>query len=315
MNDEARGREAPSPLAMPQAGWRDILIRTIRRTNRDRIDILAASAAFWALLALFPAIAALIALSAFVLKPSAMRDQISELAAPLPDEAASLVNDRVAQVASQDTAAGTGAIIAIVFAVWTASAATKTLMEGLNTAYDEKESRNFLSFNIVAALLTFGLFVGFIVAITTIVVVPATLALQPGLGWAGAIVDWLRWPVMGAFALAGLSTLYRFGPSRTNARWRWISLGAVVATVIWIVASLAFSLYVRNFAAYNQFYGTLGGVAILMIWFWLTSYIVLLGAELNAEVEHQTRRDSTVGPVKPMGRRGAVKADTLGRTP
>ena len=315
MNKDSRGRDAPSPLAMPRAGWRDIVIRTIRRTNRDRIDILAASAAFWSLLALFPTIAALIALSAFVLEPTAMRDQISELSAPLPDEAASLVNDRAAEVASQEAAAGTGAAIAIIFAVWTASAATKTLMEGLNVAYDERERRNFLSFNLVAALLTFGLFIGFIVAITTIVVVPATLALQPGLGWIGAMVDWLRWPVMGAFALAGLSALYRFGPSRKNARWRWVSLGAVVATVIWIVASLAFSLYVRNFAAYNQFYGTLGGVAILMIWFWLTAYIVLLGAELNSEIEHQTRRDSTVGPFRPMGERGAVKADTLGRSP
>lgn len=315
MDDHSRGREALSPFAMPRAGWRDILVRTIRRTNRDRIDILAASAAFWAVLALFPAIAAIIALSAFVLEPGSMRDQISELTAPLPNEAASLVNDRAAQVAAEDSGAGTGALIAIVFAIWTASAATKTLIEGLNIAYDEQERRNFFSFNATAILLTLGLFVGFVVAITAIVVVPATLALQPGLSWIGVLVDWLRWPVMGLFAMAGLATLYRFGPSRRNAKWRWVSLGAVVATLIWVLASLAFSLYVRNFAAYNQFYGALGGVVIMMIWFWLTAFILLLGAELNSEIEHQTRRDSTIGSPKPMGRRGAVKADTLGPTP
>lgn len=314
MDDHSRGREALSPFAMPRAGWRDILVRTIRRTNRDRIDILAASAAFWAVLALFPAIAAIIALSAFVLEPGSMRDQISELTAPLPNEAASLVNDRAAQVAAENSGAGAGALIAIVFAIWTASAATKTLIEGLNIAYDEQERRNFFSFNATAMLLTLGLFVGFVVAITAIVVVPATLALQPGLSWIGVLVDWLRWPVMGLFAMAGLATLYRFGPSRRNAKWRWVSLGAMVATLIWILASLAFSLYVRNFAAYNQFYGALGGVVIMMIWFWLTAFILLLGAELNSEIEHQTRRDSTIGSPKPMGRRGAVKADTLGPT-
>jgi membrane protein len=315
MTEDARGREARSPLEMPRMGWRDILIRTVRRSNSDRIDILAASAAFWALLALFPTIAGILTMSAWVLEPGSMRDQISALSAPLPDEAAELVNDRAAEIASDDRAAGTGALIAIGFAIWTASAATKTLMEGLNAAYEERERRGFFTFNMVASALTLGTLVGFILSITAIVIVPATLALQPGLGWAGALVDWLRWPVMAVFAMLGLATLYRFGPSRRNARWRWVSIGAVVATVLWVLASLAFSLYVRHFAAYNQFYGALGGVAIMMIWFWLTAWIVLFGAELNSEIEHQTRRDSTVGPDRPMGERGAVKADTLGRIP
>jgi membrane protein len=184
-----------------------------------------------------------------------------------------------------------GALIAIGFALWTASAATKTLMDGLNTAHGEAERRGFLRFNIVALLLTFGMFAGFIVAVVTIVVVPATLALQPGLGWTASLVDWLRWPVMAVFAMAGLATLYRFGPSRRNARWRWVSLGAVVATGLWILVSLGFSLYVSEFAAYNRFYGTLGGIAVLMIWFWLSAWIVLAGAELNSEIERQRRHD------------------------
>jgi membrane protein len=143
----------------------------------------------------------------------------------------------------------------------------------------------------VALLLTFGIFVGFIVAVVTIVVVPATLALRPGLGWTASLVDWLRWPVMAVFAMGGLATLYRYGPSRRNARWRWVSLGAVVATVLWMIVSVGFSLYVSEFAAYNRFYGTLGGVAVLMIWFWMSAWIVLAGAELNSEIEQQRRKD------------------------
>jgi membrane protein len=310
-----RGREARSPLQMPRAGWRDILIRTARRVDRDRVDIVASGVAFWALLALFPTIAAVIMVSGVLLDPASMRDQISALTTPLPPEAAGLVNDRAAEVAARERAAGVGAVIAIGFAIWTSAAATKTLMAGLNAAYDERERRGIVRFNVSAILLTLGIFVGFILSVVAIVVIPATLALQPGLGWAGALVDWMRWPVMAGFAIVGLSTIYRFGPSRRQARWRWVSLGAIVATVLWVLVSLMFSGYVRNYAAYNQFYGTLGGVAVLMIWFWLTAFIVLIGAELNAEIEHQTRRDSTVGPPKPMGRRGAVKADTLGRIP
>jgi membrane protein len=303
---------APVP-AMTGAGWRKILVRTARRVGRDRVDVIASSAAFWALLALFPTIAAVLAMSAWVLEPGAMRDQISALSAPLPDEAAELLNDSATEVASRDRVAGFGAIVAISFAIWTAAAATKTLMEGLNSACGEKERRGFLRFNAVALLLTFGMFVGFILSVVTIVVVPAALAHQPGLGWTASLVDWLRWPVMAVFAMAGLATLYRYGPSRRNARWRWVSIGAVVATVLWILVSLAFSLYVSEFAAYNRFYGTLGGVAVLMIWFWLSASIVLVGAELNSEIEQQRRRDMSARHSALRARLRAMRASNARR--
>jgi uncharacterized BrkB/YihY/UPF0761 family membrane protein len=167
----------------------------------------------------------------------------------------------------------------------------------------------------VALLLTFGMFVGFIVSIVTIVVVPATLALQPGLGWTAALVDWLRWPVMAIFAMGGLATLYRYGPSRRNARWRWVSIGAVVATALWILVSLAFSLYVSEFAAYNRFYGTLGGVAVLMIWFWLSAWIVLAGAELNSEIEAQHRSDMSAKESRMRARLAAMRTGPRRRAP
>lgn len=291
MAEDEPGAMAEEPLAVPRAGLRGILAGTVRRLARNKVEIVAASTAFWALLALFPAIAAVIAMSGWVMEPGAMRDQLSELTAPLPEEAQEVLKDSAEEVASRDRAVGLGALIAIGFAVWTASAATRTLMDGLNTAYGEPERRGFLKFNLVALLLTFGIFVGFIVAVVTIVVVPATFALRPGLGWTASLVDWLRWPVMAVFAMGGLATLYRYGPSRRNARWRWVSLGAVVATVLWMLVSVAFSLYVSEFAAYNRFYGTLGGVAVLMIWFWMSAWIVLAGAELNSEIEQQRRKD------------------------
>ncbi len=313
MDDDAPGGSAPEQ-GLPGGGWRQILIGTARRVNRDRVEIVASSAAFWALLALFPAVAAVLAMSAWVLDPDAMRDQLSELTAPLPQEAEAVLNDSAAEVASRDSVAGIGAMVAIGFAIWTASAATKTLMEGLNSAYEVTERRGFIRFNAVALLLTFGMFVGFVVSVVGIVVIPATLAHQPGLHWAASLADWLRWPVMAIFAMGGLATLYRFGPSRGNARWRWVSFGAVVATILWILVSLGFSLYVSEFAAYNRFYGTLGGVAVLMIWFWLSAGIVLLGAELNSEIEAQRRQDmsakqsrlrSTIRSIRAAARRSS----------
>ena len=278
--------------AMPaRRGWRGTLAGTFRRLQRNRVDIVAASAAFWAFIALFPAMAAVVAMSGWVIDPATMQHEIEALTEPLPEAAETFLNDTAAEVAARTGTAGLGALIGIGFAVWTASAATRTLMEGLNTAHGEEERRGFFKFHVVALLLTFGLFLGFVISVAAIVVVPATLAIRPGLGWAGSLVDWVRWPMMAVFAMGGLATFYRFGPSRHNARWRWVSIGAVAATAMWILVSLGFSLYVSEFAAYNRLYGTLGGVAVLMIWFWLSAWIVLAGAELNSEIEARHRRD------------------------
>jgi membrane protein len=279
---------------VPRTGWRGIILGTARRIQRNKVDIVASSAAFWAFLALFPAIVAVLSMSVWVLDPDSMRAQLEQLTAPLPQEAEEVVNHSAQEAAASDTAAGIGTFVAIGFAIWTAAAATKTLMDGLNSAYGETERRGFIKFNAVALLLTFGLFAGFILSVVAIVVVPATLAHQPGLSWAAALVDWVRWPVMAILAIGGLATLYRFGPSRQNARWRWVSLGALAATILWIIVSLGFSLYVSEFAAYNKFYGTLGGVVVLMVWFWLSAWIALAGAELNSEIEAQHRRDLSV---------------------
>jgi membrane protein len=300
---------------LPQTGWRGLLIGTVRRIQRNKVDIVASSAAFWAFLALFPAIAAVLSMSVWVLDADSMRDQLSELTAPLPQEAEEVVNHSAEEAAASDKAAGISTFVAIGFAIWTAAAATKTLMDGLNSAYGETERRGFIRFNAVALLLTFGLFAGFILSVVAIVVVPATLAHQPGLSWATALVDWMRWPVMAILALGGLATLYRFGPSRMNARWRWVSLGALVATVLWIIVSLGFSLYVSEFAAYNRFYGTLGGVVVLMVWFWLSAWIALAGAELNSEIEAQHRRDMSAKSSRIRRRIAAIRSRASGTEP
>ena len=292
----------------PRTGWRGIILGTARRIQRNKVDIVASSAAFWAFLALFPAIARCCRCRSGCSIRTRCATSCRQLTAPLPQEAQEVVNHSAEEAAASDRAAGIGTFVAIGFAIWTAAAATKTLMDGLNSAYGETERRGFIKFNAVALLLTFGLFAGFILSVVAIVVVPATLAHQPGLSWAAALVDWVRWPVMAILAIGGLATLYRFGPSRQNARWRWVSLGALAATVLWIIVSLGFSLYVSEFAAYNKFYGTLGGVIVLMVWFWLSAWIALAGAELNSEIEAQHRRDMSVKRSRIRERIDAMRA-------
>jgi len=185
----------------------------------------------------------------------------------------------------------------------------------MNIAYEEDEKRGFLALNALALGLTLFLIVGLVIAVSAAVVAPAVAAAFEFVPWLEVVMKWAPWPILFVLVILGLSVIYRYGPSRTYARWRWISPGAVVATVLWLIGSAAFSIYAANFGSYNATYGALGGVIVLLTWLWLSAFAVLLGAELNSEIEHQTRRDSTVGEELPMGERGAVKADTLGREP
>jgi membrane protein len=188
----------------------------------------------------------------------------------------------------------------------------KAIIDALNVIYEQKEGRNVLKLNLVALVFTLAGFAAFLLAITAIVVLP--LILSPiGLGsMTETLTRIARWPVLLVALLIGLAVLYRYGPDRRAARWQWVSVGSVFAAVTWIAASFLFSWYLASFANYNATYGSLGAVVGLMIWLWISTILVLLGAELNAEIEHQTARDSTVGDEKPLGVRGAVMADTVG---
>ncbi len=316
VRDDGRGRRAERPRDIPKAGWRDIARRTWNELGDDHVSMIAAGVAFYILLALFPAIAAVISIWGLVADPAQIEQQIEAISGALPQQAASIIKDQARRLASSAGGAlSLGAIFGLLLTLYSASKGTKALIEGLNIIYDEEEERGFLRLNLVALGLTLGVLIVMIVALGLIAVVPAVLD-SLGLGsTAKTLIAWLRWPLLFVIALGILAVFYRYAPSRDEARWRWVSWGSAIATLLWIVGSIAFSLYVRNFGSYNETYGSLGAVIILLTWLWLTAFIVLLGAELNAEMEHQTARDTTAGRPQPMGRRGARMADTVGHRP
>ncbi|WP_082724797.1 YihY/virulence factor BrkB family protein [Paracoccus aminovorans] len=304
------GHGAETPTRIPLSGWKQILRRVRAQIVEDHVGVVAAGIAFYGLIAVFPAIAALVAISGLVLDPADLGSSMERIFTMLPPDAAGIIRDQLLKVTDSGTGTGLVAASGLAIALYGATRGVMTLIEGLNIAYDEEETRGYLRLYLTGFALTLGLVVGLILAIGLIVVLPlAAGLLRLGDGMQAAI-SWITWPILAGFAVLGLSVVYRFGPSRRAAKWRWLSLGAALAVCVWIAASLGFSLYVSNFASYTETYGTLAGVVVLLTWLWLSAYVILAGAELNAEIEQQTARDTTTGAPKPMGRRGAVKADT-----
>lgn len=310
----ARGREATGPTQIGTRGWMDILKRVSSEIGRDHIGLIAAGVAFYGLLAIFPGIAALMAIAGILFEPQTVVDQLSQLGSVLPQEAASIILGQAEDVAgSQDTSLQLTAIVSILLALWSASVGVSSLMEGINVAYDEKDARGFVRRTLVRVGLTLMLIVGFILIVGIAVALPVALDFIADLGQtASTLINLLRWVVIFGVVVALLAALYRWAPNRDDAQWKWTTPGALAATALWLVGSIAFSLYVRNFASYQETFGTLAGVVVLLMWLWLSAYIILLGAELDSEMEAQTRHDTTTGSAEPMGERGAVKADNLG---
>ena len=312
----ARGREAGRPKDIPAQGWKDILWRVKDQIKEDRLSIIAAGVAFYGLLAIFPGLIALVAIYGLAFDPQQVEQQAQALSGILPPQAADIILGQLHDLTTtSSTALGFGAIAGIVLALWSASAGMRTLMEALNVAYDEKESRGIIRYYGTALLLTLGAIFGLILAIALVVALPVVLKFL-GLGDA---MQWLVslavWPVLVLLMLLGLAIVYRYGPSRDQPRWRWVSWGAVIAMVLWVIGSALFSLYVTQFGNYNETYGSMGAVVILLMWFLLSAYAILIGAEFNAEAERQTEKDTTKGREEPMGRRHAHAADTLGESP
>ncbi|WP_410216609.1 YihY/virulence factor BrkB family protein [Paracoccus sp. (in: a-proteobacteria)] len=312
----ARGDDASAPTQIPGHGWKDILWRVKDEIAKDHISVVSAGVAFYALLSIFPAIAALISIAGLVLDPADIASQLEAVVAMLPEEAAGILQEQVAKVTGGDQA-GTGlvALFGIAIALYGAMKGVLTLMEGLNIAYDEEETRGTIKLYLTALLITLGLILGLIAGLGLVILLPSLAAFghfPPALETA---VDWLKWPLMAILTMLGLAVLYRFGPSRANPQWRWVSVGAIAATILWVLGTVAFSIYARNFGSYTETYGALGGVIILLTWMWLSAYVVLGGAELNAEIEQQTAHDTTTGAPLPMGQRQAVKADTPPSSP
>lgn len=308
-----RGRRAEKPGEIPRRGWFDIVWRVLRAAKRDRLTMLAAGVAFYALLALFPTIAAVISLWGLLFDPVEAGRQLYEISRFMPPDAANLI-DQQTQTVVESTESGNvmAVLVGLLVAMYIASKGVGVLVVGLNVVYGEKEQRNVFLRGAVLILLTFGLIGMTLISLGFIAIVPVlvdTLTVEPPFD---KVFKWLRWPALLVIMSFLIALLYRFAPYRRAAQWRWLSYGTLLATTLWLFGSGGLSLYVRYFSSFSELYGSLGAVVVLMMWFWLSAFVVLLGAEVNSEMERQTYRDTTVGEERPLGEREAFAADTLG---
>lgn len=313
---EERGREAAAPLDIPSRGWRDIFFRVWAALIRDHVSIIAAGVAFYGMLAVFPAITSLVSIYGLLADPADVQSQFASLKGIIPVEAWSLMNEQLKAVAAASKKGlGAGAALGVLVALWSGGAGLGALMTALNIAYREREKRSLLAFYATAVLFTFGILAVCLLSLGVTLVAPAVLGLFELGAISEALVKVTPWLVLALVVTFALGMLYRYGASRSAPKARWVSAGALLGTVLWILSSLLFSFYVSNFASYYQIYGSLGAVIILLMWFWISTFIVLLGAKLNAEMEHQTKEDTTEGKPVPMGQRGAFVADNVGDVP
>lgn len=310
--EQVPGEQAETPVGIPPRGWWQVTKRAFQESSADNVPMLAGGVAFFAFLAVFPALIAALTLYGLLADPAEVTRQVQSIASALPQSTQPLLTEQLTSVAQTSSGALTaGLVISLLAALWSASSGTGNLITAVNLAYDERESRGFVKLRATALGLTLGAIVFVLLTLTLVAVVPAVLD-NLGLGVVGRVVaQVVRWVLLVGVVVVGLAVVYRVAPNRASPRFRWVSVGALVATVLWIIGSVAFSLYVNFFGNYNKTYGALAGVIVLMLWLFLTSYIVLLGAEINAESERQTARDTTHGEPQPMGRRGAEVADSL----
>jgi membrane protein len=312
--EHGRGRRASSPEYIPWQGWKDILVRTYLEFNRHRLLALAAGVAFYDLLAIFPAITALVSIYGFFASATEIEADLSVLVSLVPAELLDVIREQTHRIASQGAESlSLTFIAAVLFSLWSANAGMKALFDALNVIYEEVEKRSFVRLNIASLCFTAALIALAVLNTAAIVVVTPFINQLRINNLAAAALSISKWVFLFVVAALVLSALYRFGPSRRRAKWRWLSIGSIAGALSWLTCSAAFSWYLGHFAKYGVTYGSLGAAVGLMMWLWVVAIVILLGAQLNAEIEHQTARDSTIGDIeRPLGRRGATMADTVG---
>ena len=293
------GRQTAWPLQIPWAGWKDILRRTYLRTGEDRLLATAAGVVFFGLLAIFPAITALVSCYGLFATPSTIGDNLQTLALMLPQGSFEIVQDQIARVLEKgNTALGATFLFGLGLAIWSANAGVKAVIDALNVVYEEREKRGLVRLNLISLAFTVGGIAALLLMVGAVVVLPLALnhlGLKPE---SRTIVALARWPLLFVVLVTALGILYRFGPSRGETRWRWLSVGAVTAAVLWIAGSALLSWYLSNFGNYNATYGSLGAAIGLMMWMWMSAIIVLCGAELNSEIERRAAVETTAGGVR-----------------
>jgi membrane protein len=311
--DPGRGRFADRPSEIPARGWKDILWRVYEGISEDRVLANAAGVTFYALLALFPGIAALVSVYGLFADPSMIVNHLDAISGFAPGGAIDVLREQLTRLAEQgSTTLGISFIVSLLISLWSANSGIKALFDALNVVYQEKEKRNFIRLNAVTLCFTVATIAFLLIALVGIVALPVILNYLPLPGVTGVVLEIARWLVLLVLVVFGLTLIYRYGPSRTEPRWQWITWGSVFAAITWLAASALFSWYAANFGTFNKTYGSLGAIIGFMMWMWLSIIVILVGAKLNAEIEHQTARETTAGRPKPLGWRGAKMADTIG---
>ena len=304
------GEEAEKPQQIPAKGWLQIAKRGWAEAKADQVPLMAAGMAYYAFLAIFPAIIAAVLLYSFFADPATITAQLDALGSAIPADIKKTITDQIT-LASGNGKVGFGAIVAILIALFSASGGMSNLMTAINTAYDEEETRGFVKKRGIALLLTLGAIVFFLVVVSLVAVLPVVLGFLGTNGVVLFLIQAARWVLIVIVITVALAVLYRVAPDRDAPKLRWVSVGAGIATLLWIVASVGFSIYVSQFGSYAKTYGAIAGIVILLLWLFITAYAILLGAEINAESEQQTIKDTTRGPEQPVGKRDAVKADSI----
>ncbi|KQR68913.1 YihY/virulence factor BrkB family protein [Rhizobium sp. Leaf341] len=312
-DNDTRGRLAKTPSAIPYPGLKDVFWRVIAEISEDRVTLIAAGVTYYLLLALFPALAALVSIYGFVADPGAIGAQVTLLADIVPTGSLDIILEQLKTLATQKTSTlSIGFVFGLGVALWSAHNGMRALFDAMNIAYGETEKRGFFKLTGLGLLFTLGALGVAVIVISAIGILPAVLAFLWLDRWVELLARFARWPLMLVIVCFATMMLYRYGPSRERAKLRWLSWGAAFTSVSWLGASLGFSYYIENFANYNATYGTLGALIGFMVWTWMSVIILIVGAEINAELEHQTTIDSTTGHPRPMGDRGAYVADTVG---
>jgi membrane protein len=309
------GRSASVPEAIPLSGLRDVFWRVFHEVLADRVTLIAAGVTFYLLLALFPAMAALVSLYGLVADPIIISEHLRELAALLPPGAFDLLADQIKELVNRrDATLGMTFFVGLGIALWSTHSGTLAIFDAMNVAYEEEEKRGLVRLNLIGLCFTLCAMLLMVVMVALVGVMPVVLSYL----WLDQFKEHMallmRWPLLLLVVAVAVTSVYRFGPSREPATLRWMTWGAVLTTVAWAAMSLGFSFYLDHFANYNATYGTLGALIGFLIWIWLSVVILIVGGELNAELEHQTAKDTTTGTPLPMGARGAYVADTLGET-
>jgi membrane protein len=309
---DARGRHARSPSEIPKRGWLDIAMRVKNEVTKDNVSIIAAGLALYALLAVFPALGAAVSIYGLFASPEQIAQHMNSFSGVLPAEATQILQNQLQSLSGQEQALSVGLVLGVLIALWSARKGMVALMTAINVAYDEDEERGFFKQILVSLAFTLGAVIGFLAVLLLAVAVPLALEMLP-LGRAAEILILVvRWALLWMMAVLGMAVVYRFAPDRREPKWKWLTWGSGIAATLWLIGSLLFAIYARNTASYGETYGALGGVVVLLMWFFLTGYCIVLGAEINSEMERQTKEDTTQGPAKPMGQRDAYAADTVG---